>query len=148
MLEANLSDREPGFPPEICRSCTSGELSPPRLSLLLHWILDDRCVSAPQGLISGSVQIFFAWRIKVLSMSLIVFAAIAVLTIPQFGTLVVLGCPNRPGRGTLTRDPDVRPSFRSRWNRIYNLNRQGRQLYGLEQVQQRDRRMDRHFDGL
>ena len=38
-------------------------------------------------------------------MSLIVFAAIVVLTIPQFGTFVVLGCPDRLGRGTLTRDP-------------------------------------------
>ena len=38
-------------------------------------------------------------------MSLIVFAAIVVLTIPQFGTFVALGCPDRPGCGTLTRDP-------------------------------------------
>lgn len=36
------------------------------------------------GLISGSVQIFFAWRIKVLSTNSILFAIIAVLAIPQF----------------------------------------------------------------
>ena len=58
-----------------------------------------------QGLISGSVQIFFAWRIKVLSANLILFVVIVILAIPQIGTSAILSPSGSPW------DPDVVPQL-------------------------------------
>lgn len=69
----------------------------PPFSFVLHLRIvyrgPDWHIFIPQGLISGSVQIFFAWRIRVLSTNLIVFAVIVILALPQFGTPAISGFP-------------------------------------------------------
>ena len=105
--------------PVLVVSCRPPPLSLPRI---VYWDTD-QCAVMPQGLISSSVQIFFAWRIKVLSANLILFLVIVVLAIPQFGTSTILRPSDRPPLvGPF--DPDMRlSSFHSWWNSVHHLNR-------------------------
>ena len=137
----------PGFSLKTSRSCARCELSPPPVCLPISYC-GDRRARAPQGLISSSVQIFFAWRIKVLSANLILFSVIVFLAIPQFGASAILR-PSDRLQLVGSQDPDLRlSSFRSCRDCVYHLNRQGRILCRLLELQQCDHRMGRLFDSL